>query len=104
MKFINKRPYLSKEHAADVIFLQDCFDEKTEKFFPDVDSEQIYEDFKKSKYRKGANGWESILLREQDGRCCYCMRRIDNIKYNIEHIIPRNIKVDDQHFEFSKFR
>lgn len=103
MMFINKRPYLNKEHDADVRFLKDCFDENTKTFYPDVDSEQIYEDFKKPRYRKGKNGWDSILLSEQDGRCCYCMRRIDNIKYNIEHIIPRNIETDDHHSEYRKY-
>lgn len=30
------------------------------------------------------------LIREQNGKCCYCMRSIDQSQATIEHIIPQN--------------
>lgn len=103
MEFIDKRPFLEQEQKMDVEFLQDCYNEETQSFYPSVNSDQSYSNFSCKKYRKGIAGWENLLLQEQHDRCCYCMRRLKNSALNIEHVIPRNLKVNDTHDEFAKY-
>lgn len=103
MEFIDKRPFLEQEQKLDVKFLKDCYKEDTQSFYPSVDTDQSYSNFSSKKYRKGIDGWESLLLQEQHGRCCYCMRRLKNTALNIEHVIPRNLKDNDPHVEFAKY-
>lgn len=103
MEFIDKGPFLKQERQLDVKFLKDCYDEKTHSFYPRVDIDQSYSDFSSKKYRKGIDGWENLLLQEQHGRCCYCMRRLHTTALNIEHVIPRNLKADNPHAEFAKY-
>ncbi len=103
MEFIDKRPFLEQEQKLDVKFLKDCYKEDTQSFYPSVDTDQSYSNFSSKKYRKGIDGWENLLLQEQHGRCCYCMRRLKNTALNIEHVIPRNLKDNDPHVEFAKY-
>ena len=103
MEFIDKRPFLEQEQKMDVEFLKDCYNEETQSFYPSVNSDQSYSNFSSKKYRKGIAGWENLLLQEQHDRCCYCMRRLKNSALNIEHVIPRNLKVNDTHDEFAKY-
>ena len=103
MEFIDKRPFLEQEQKMDVEFLQDCYNEETQSFYPSVNSDQSYSNFSCKKYRKGIAGWENLLLQEQHDRCCYCMRRLKSSVLNIEHVIPRNLKVNDTHDEFAKY-
>jgi len=103
MEFIDKRPFLEQEQKLDVEFLKDCYNEDTQSFYPSVNSDQSYSNFSSKKYRKGIAGWENLLLQEQHDRCCYCMRRLKISALNIEHVIPRNLKVNDTHVEFTKY-
>ena len=103
MEYINKIPYIERERHIDIAYLQDCFSKDDGSFYPDIDSDQSYSNFSSKKYRKGVYGWENLLLLEQNKRCCYCMRNLDNCARNIEHVIPRNIVGDNYKEEFLKY-
>lgn len=112
MRFIDKEQLKEESTALMIRFLQDCFDEGTGKFIPPVDSDSIYTNaFCNKIYRKGDRinpGWEPILIRQQENRCCYCMRRLlprnpdIAAKLNFEHIVPRNMEGDGR-AEFAKY-
>lgn len=94
MKYINKYLHADEAHAINVKFLQDCFQEPDNPFFPRVDDKQSFEDFKRPEYRHGHGGnrgWEDVMLAEQDGRCCYCMRKVVPGKLNVEHVVPKTL-------------
>jgi hypothetical protein len=38
--------------------------------------------------------FKDLLLEEQRGFCCYCMRKIPAGGLRIEHVMPQNIKYD----------
>ena len=103
MEFIDKRPFLKQDQKLDVEYLKDCYNEEDHTFYPNIDTDQSYSNFSSKKYRKGLDGWESLLLQEQHNRCCYCMRWLNTTALNIEHVIPRNLKVDDPKTEFVKY-
>ena len=50
--------------------------------------------FSKANYKHGTStkpkGWLNILLEEQNGLCCYCMRRFSGGDVSVEHIIPES--------------
>lgn len=92
-----------KEREIDIAYLQDCFNDESHSFYPEIDSDQSYSNFSSKKYRKGVDGWENLLLLEQNGRCCYCMRKLDNCARNIEHVVPRNINTENPEEEFQKY-
>ena len=103
MEYIDKSLFLNREQEIDRNFLKDCFDEDSQSFYPEIDSDQSYNNFSSRIYRKGIDGWEHLLLKEQKGRCCYCMRRLHVGALNIEHVIPRNIQTNEQMEEFAKY-
>lgn len=103
MEYIDKSHFLGRERALDRSFLQDCFDEDTLSFYPEIDTDQSYGNFSNRTYRKGIDGWEHLLLEEQNGRCCYCMKKLHAGALNIEHVIPRNIQAKDHKEEFAKY-
>lgn len=94
MKYIDKYRFADEAHAVNVLYLQDCYQGADSPMIPSVDSKQSFEDFKKYKYRYGnANmrGWEKLLIEEQEGRCCYCMRSLIPGKMNFEHVVPKSL-------------
>lgn len=103
MEYIDKNPYLEKEREIDIAYLQDCFNDESHSFYPEIDTDQSYSNFSSKKYRKGVDGWENLLLLEQNGRCCYCMRKLDLCARNIEHVVPRNINTGNPEEEFQKY-
>lgn len=103
MEYIDKTPFIKKEREINTAYLQDCFNKECRIFYPEIDTDQSYANFSAKKYRKGIDGWENLLLLEQKGRCCYCMRKLDNCARNIEHVIPRNIDPDNPQEEFKKY-
>lgn len=103
MEFIDKSSYQEREKEICVAYLQACFNAETKTFYPAIDTDQSYNNFSSKTLRKGKYGWESLLMREQNGRCCYCMRRLDRSVRNIEHVIPRNFETNNPQEEFSKY-
>lgn len=103
MEYIDKSRFLNREQEIDRNFLKDCYDEDSQSFYPEIDSDQSYSNFSSRIYRKGIDGWEHLLLKEPNGRCCYCMRRLHVGALNIEHVIPRNIQTNEQMEVFAKY-
>ena len=94
MKYIDKYRFAGEAHAVNVLYLQDCYQGAGYPMIPKVDTKQSFDDFKKSKYRYGnasVRGWENLLMDEQEGRCCYCMRTLTPQKLNIEHVVPKSL-------------
>ena len=100
MRYIDKRRYHLECVAINRRFLRDCYLEDVSNPFPRPDdTDASFEDFKKPEYRKGENGWEEVLLKEQGYRCCYCMRRLDSEREGLisfEHIIPRSVSSGEE--------
>ena len=103
MEYIDKSHFLGREQEIDRNFLEECFNEDSKSFYPEIDTDQSYSNFSNRTYRKGTDGWERLLLEEQDGRCCYCMKKLQVGALNIEHVIPRNIQAKDDGEEFAKY-
>lgn len=103
MKYIDKAPYRAAERQYVVDFLQQCFSQETNGFYPAIDSDQLYQNFSHRSFRKGSSGWEQLLLQEQEQRCCYCMRRLQPSSLNIEHVIPRNLPPATARAEFQQY-
>lgn len=90
MRWINKRDrkYRKKAHFLIVRFIRESWN-KEEKHYVNFD----YETFKRNRKFK------ALLFREQQGYCCYCMRKLDLNRGNlctIEHILPHKIKDDNE--------
>lgn len=102
MKYIDKYRMHVAAHSINVGFMKDCYANDIQNPLPSPDNPKTsYEDFKKSKYRDGINGWKRLLLSEQTfenhPRCCYCMRKLNDAvgKINYEHVIPRKLSGDE---------
>lgn len=95
MRYIDKYQFAQQAHDINVKFLQDCYQGGCMPMLPRVDDPDLsYEDFKKRIYRFGENGqsgWQNLLMQEQESRCCYCMRKLEQTKLNIEHVVPRTL-------------
>ena len=62
-------------------------------FVPPINNDSSYKDgFSNRKYRAPltGDGWQQILLEEQDGLCCYCMKRLKADEVSVEHLVPEN--------------
>ena len=106
MKYIDKNRFAGEAHAINVRYLQDCYQGASSPMIPKVDSKQSFEDFKKREYRYGnaeMKGWEDLLIKEQEGRCCYCMRTLIPRKLNIEHVIPKTLCGDRGAAEYGRY-
>ena len=109
MRFIDKNKFHEEEHSINVKFLQQCYSCDLKEFIPSLDDAKLsFDDFKKKDFR-GKNdepsGWENLLLREQDQRCCYCMRKLHqgNGHINYEHVIPRCLFGNEGQQEYSYY-
>ena len=89
MKYVDKYSRHEEAHDFNVRYLKNRFG----KSFPNG-----REPYKKFKRKYGGDnehpGWKHLLLEEQDGRCCYCMRRLSEEKeaVNYEHVIPCSLE------------
>lgn len=60
MEYIDKSRFLNREQEIDRNFLKDCYDEDSQSFYPEIDSDQSYSNFSSRIYRKGIDGWEHL--------------------------------------------
>lgn len=96
MKYIDKNIHLELGNSYSSDFLYESFNEESQCFIPAISSKQAYTDFTHKKYRygegmtDGRSGFEMLLIEEQDGRCCYCMGRVEPRFVALEHIIPES--------------
>lgn len=107
MKYIDKERYHDEAHAINVRFLKDCY-EDLDNPYPSPKDPSLFDDFSKPDYAYGKGntpGWRPLLHKEQDGRCCYCMRRLseERTKANYEHVIPRSLRGEQGREEYAYY-
>lgn len=95
MRWINKRHKSNRKHAHQIVnrFLHDAWD-KESRCYVNCD----YEAFKNN------IRFKSLLYHEQDGYCCYCMRKLDlkdKGKCTMEHVMPHKVKGKDVAFYYA---
>ena len=101
MKYIDKQQNIADGEGYTRDYIEDSYDVDSHAFIPSLQSEEAFNRFRNQQYTSHSPhadaNFKSLLLREQEGRCCYCMRRIsDDAKdSNIEHLIPKKSPVGD---------
>ena len=82
MKYIDKNPLRGSFNEYTRAYLHEAYSDGT--FIPKLNEITSYANFRAKKYFKTSipigseyEGWLDILLKEHNGRCCYCMRRIE---------------------------
>ena len=95
MRYLDKQLNLADGEGYTRDYLEDSFDVISNSFLPSLQSEEAFNRFRNQQYKSHSphadSDFKSLLLREQEGRCCYCMRRIgpDVKDSNIEHLVPK---------------
>lgn len=89
MQWINKRDKKNRKYAHRLVnhFLNDAWD-KENNCYVNCD----FDTFKR------LGRFKSLLYREQQGYCCYCMRKLDlkdRGKSTIEHVMPHKVEKKD---------
>lgn len=95
MRWINKRDKGNRKHAHRIVnrFLHDAWNEESGCY---VNCD--YDTFKNNKRFK------SLLYHEQEGYCCYCMRKLDlndKGKSTMEHVMPHKAVDRDVAFYYA---
>lgn len=85
MQFINKYQNREKGHRIIKSFIKEHWDDDCQKYV-----NLNYDELKRCKK------FQHLLLNEQQGYCCYCMRKIPPTDVTLEHVIPRNLGGDDE--------
>ena len=108
MRYIDKTKKTSQGHAITESFLRTMYNRyrnSAEGFCPErVD---LYKQFgKEIDDEHGGRTFrlrmaDEVLIPEQEGRCCYCLRRLDKcLKPNMEHVVPNHPKDDEEWREY----
>lgn len=96
MQFISKFKYKRKGHRIVKSFIRGQWDYDNKRYI-----NLKYNELKREKKFK------YLLLKEQQGFCCYCMRKIPLEDVTLEHVIPHHIKdearKDAQIIHYRKF-
>lgn len=101
MIYIDKQQNVADGEGYTRDYIEDSYDLGSHAFIPSLQSEEAFNRFRNQQYTPLSphvdTNFKSLLLREQEGRCCYCMCRIsDDAKdSNIEHLIPKKSPVGD---------
>lgn len=95
MIYIDKQQNVADGEGYTRDYIEDSYDLGSHAFIPSLQSEEAFNRFRNQQYNSHSPhadaDFKSLLLREQEGRCCYCMRRIsaDVKDSNIEHLVPK---------------
>ena len=81
MQYISKYNFRKKGHAIFRKFLRQQWDKEAGCYF-----NLNYKQLKRNK------SFEHLLINEQHGFCCYCMRHLGKGEVTLEHVMPQNIK------------
>jgi hypothetical protein len=106
MRYIDKEIYQKDFDTYTIRYLQNA-QANDGTFIPPLESKSTFENFSQSKYKlqpchgSTHEGWLSILLEEQENRCCYCMRRLDNNSISVEHLVPESFEGLDEDDEYN---
>ena len=99
MIYIDKQQNIADGEGYTRDYLEDSYDLGFHAFIPSLQSEEAFNRFRNLQYNSHSlhadADFKSLLLREQGGRCCYCMGRIcaDVKDSNIEHLVPKKSAV-----------
>lgn len=106
MKYIDKSIHRREFDAYTKQYLTDART-KDGDFIPKLASKSSYDGFSNQKYKKMAipegstyRGWLDLLLKEQDCRCCYCMRELNEDEVSVEHLVPESFEGLDETEEY----
>lgn len=93
MQFLSKdnAKYSEEGHRIIDAFIKSCWQQESNAYV-----NLNYNELKRNPKIK------SLLLREQHGYCCYCMRKISEKKVTLEHVMPQNIKEEKSKLEEEK--
>jgi hypothetical protein len=85
MQYIGKDNNVYKKRGYEIVdsFISDCWQSDSNRYV-----NLGYDELKRKE------NFKDLLLEEQKGFCCYCMRKIPVNKLTLEHVMPRNIKTD----------
>lgn len=95
MIYIDKQQNVADGEGYTRDYIEDSYDLGSHAFIPSLQSEEAFNRFRNQQYNSHSPhadaDFKSLLLREQEERCCYCMRRIsaDVKDSNIEHLVPK---------------
>lgn len=101
MIYIDKQQNIVDGEGYTRDYLESSFDEGSHTFHPSLQEEESFNCFRNQQYVSRSPhadaDFKSLLVREQQGLCCYCMRRIstDVQESNIEHLVPKKSQVAD---------
>lgn len=77
-------------------------------FIPQLGDKASYGGFSKKDYKytsmsgkSNFKGWSDILLQEQNGMCCYCMRKLEISEVSVEHLVPESFEGLDETEEYN---
>lgn len=93
MQFISKFNNRKKGHHIVKCFIKGCWDRDINQY-----SNLNYEELKRCKK------FRYLLLKEQQGFCCYCMREISRNELTLEHVMPHHIGKNKQKEEFKYYK
>lgn len=102
MEYIDKNENLFEGNSNTNDYLCESYDETQHCFIPKIN----YDSFNNKKYRYGVDGCSgliSLLMKEQKGRCCYCMARIEPNSIAVEHVIPQSFNSLNAQDEFNYY-
>lgn len=106
MEHIDKSKYRKEFDAYTLCYLHDA---KMQDgcFYPKLESKESFGAFSANKYKNTSvpvgtqfDGWLSLLLHEQNGRCCYCMRKLKPNEISVEHLVPESFNGLDENEEY----
>lgn len=80
MQFISKFKYKKKGHRIIKTFIKNKWDNDIQRYV-----NLNYNELKRYKVFK------YLLLKEQQGFCCYCMRKIPFKEVTLEHVMPHHL-------------
>ena len=92
MRYISKYNFKKKGHAIIRRFLRRQWDKEAGCY-----SNLNYDEFKRNK------SFKYLLINEQHGFCCYCMRRLSKGEVTLEHVMPQKIKNKSDIMYYAQF-
>lgn len=108
MKYIDKNPLRGSFNEYTRAYLHEAYSDGT--FIPKLNEITSYANFRAKKYFKTSipigseyEGWLDILLKEHNGRCCYCMRRIEREDVSVEHLVPESLPEGREEEEYQYY-
>lgn len=93
MQFINKFKYKRKGHRIIKAFIKDKWNNDIQRYV-----NLNYNELKRIK------AFKYLLLKEQQGFCCYCMRKIPFNEVTLEHVMPHHLEDKKRKEEVKYFR